>query len=526
MTSLWACGSNSLGALGLGDLEDRAEFTQITFPHREARCLQVATKGQHALALVQDPLLPHSTHPALRVYTWGLEPPLMNTPDKHPDSIPNLGAHESKRTAPYEVDMSGNRIRHVTCGWDVSFVIDETGTLWSWDATTASTPSGQTIARQPLGRSCVCMSRGLAACECRRVPRPIYILDRTEVLEVSAGWRHAVCIVRVPSRGGVYLYGWGCNRNNQLGDFLSCDASEVAALSSPRDRERGQRSDGRTAPDFFVSPVELRTMTNVEEARLRDRVWIPTRVSCGWRHTLVLFESRDGDDRSTLIYGYGRRSHADWGMFGYQPNASSWSTGPVALFDASDTALVAHGDQAEPGAGTGEQETKSIHPSEWIISDISSGNFHAAALLTHRLLGSTRAMTWGRCDLGQVGRPVARKKSDSIALPAFVPNLSPSRVVCGSDHVLALQRQSNGVSEVWSWGWNEHGNLGYTSQEETKQIHSRRVFLACPSGVTVHEGDEGDSQKDTPKPKAVQGRVQDVVAGGAVSFVLVSEERR
>ena len=34
------------------------------------------------------------------------------------------------------------------------------------------------------------------------------------------------------------------------------------------------------------------------------------------------------------------------------------------------------------------------------------------------------------------------------------------RIVCGSEHTLVVLNSADGRSEVWGWGWNEHGNLG------------------------------------------------------------------
>ena len=37
----------------------------------------------------------------------------------------------------------------------------------------------------------------------------------------------------------------------------------------------------------------------------------------------------------------------------------------------------------------------------------------------------------------------------------------PVALACGSEHVVALTfRGENSESQLWGWGWNEHGNLG------------------------------------------------------------------
>ena len=61
---------------------------------------------------------------------------------------------------------------------------------------------------------------------------------------------------------------------------------------------------------------------------------------------------------------------------------------------------------------------------------------------------------------GQLGR------DDSPVLPLaaarFPDDVHVLNFACGSEHVLAIV-ESQGMAEVWGWGWNEHGNLGIGS---------------------------------------------------------------
>ena len=47
------------------------------------------------------------------------------------------------------------------------------------------------------------------------------------------------------------------------------------------------------------------------------------------------------------------------------------------------------------------------------------------------------------------------------------------QIACGSEHVLALvksldQDSATPTSQIWGWGWNEHGNLGLGDTEDVK----------------------------------------------------------
>ncbi|KAF6767877.1 hypothetical protein AHF37_06759 [Paragonimus kellicotti] len=78
--------------------------------------------------------------------------------------------------------------------------------------------------------------------------------------------------------------------------------------------------------------------------------------------------------------------------------------------------------------------------------------------------------TWGRSDLGQLGRPhLLDCHSGSSPTPEFDPlpgrvsfgddDGSVTRIVdirAGSEHSLAIDSEGN----LWTWGWNEHGMCG------------------------------------------------------------------
>ncbi|KAJ6601179.1 regulator of chromosome condensation 1/beta-lactamase-inhibitor protein II [Mycena vulgaris] len=95
---------------------------------------------------------------------------------------------------------------------------------------------------------------------------------------------------------------------------------------------------------------------------------------------------------------------------------------------------------------------------------------------------------------GQLGR------DDGALAPVAFPFTAAThrllRIACGSEHVLAsFMVRASSATEVWGWGWNEHGNLGVGTTEdvrlpvkmwpaESSQASSGRVGIWAGSGTS------------------------------------------
>lgn len=66
--------------------------------------------------------------------------------------------------------------------------------------------------------------------------------------------------------------------------------------------------------------------------------------------------------------------------------------------------------------------------------------------------------TWGRNTYGQLGRV---SSNDSFTPERIIELEGIISIAAGSEHSMALDR--NG--QLWTWGWNEHGNCGNGSTE-------------------------------------------------------------
>ncbi|KAL1689891.1 regulator of chromosome condensation 1/beta-lactamase-inhibitor protein II [Schizophyllum commune] len=100
---------------------------------------------------------------------------------------------------------------------------------------------------------------------------------------------------------------------------------------------------------------------------------------------------------------------------------------------------------------------------------------------------------------GQLGIGSATSERMESAAAAL-PSSSTHRLVdfaCGSEHILA-QLESNTWTEVWGWGWNEHGNLGTGSLED----------VVVPTKLWPEEGN-------------APGEVRGIWAGLATSWIAI-----
>ena len=110
------------------------------------------------------------------------------------------------------------------------------------------------------------------------------------------------------------------------------------------------------------------------------------------------------------------------------------------------------------------------------ISNISCGWNHSAVLL-----GSGKVLTCGKGDLGQQGTGVFENQ---LRFGCVLEDIE--EMESGSEHVVVISKGN----EVFSWGWNEHGNLG------TGDNTNRAV------------------------PTAIGVRASHVYAGGAVTYLI------
>ena len=82
-------------------------------------------------------------------------------------------------------------------------------------------------------------------------------------------------------------------------------------------------------------------------------------------------------------------------------------------------------------------------------------------------LGSNTHGQLGRIisdDVGSLGKAI-------VEFPDVIETWNLEKIVCGSEHVLCLtsiEAVKQCKTEVWGWGWNEHGNLGLGTTDDAQ----------------------------------------------------------
>ena len=99
-----------------------------------------------------------------------------------------------------------------------------------------------------------------------------------------------------------------------------------------------------------------------------------------------------------------------------------------------------------------------------------------------------------------VGAPT--DELQEVHFPEDVKSARLLSFVCGSEHVLAQLETGDGRSEVFGWGWNEHGNLGLG-----------------------HTSDVVEPMRIWPREAEHKGRVTGVWAGCATSWIAIQDDQ-
>ncbi|KAE8605928.1 hypothetical protein XENTR_v10010521, partial [Xenopus tropicalis] len=160
-------GANSYGQLGVGSTQDTpVPQLVIGLPNHETVIRSISAGGGHSAAVTESG----------RVYVCGQ------------NSEGQLGLDHTTDVTQFCLcpGALGLRVSKVSCGWDFTLILAETGELLSCGANTYSQ-----LGRAGAGRSCV--------------PRPVGIQKR-KVIDVAAGLRHVLALT---DNGQIFQWGSG-----------------------------------------------------------------------------------------------------------------------------------------------------------------------------------------------------------------------------------------------------------------------------------------------------------------------------
>ncbi|TVQ38503.1 MAG: choice-of-anchor D domain-containing protein [Spirochaetaceae bacterium] len=434
--TVWAWGNNQDGQLGTGEFGG-THSTPIQVNGGFERAVRIAAGDNHSAIVDTNG----------QVWTWG-----SNTSGQL-----GIGNRDNK-SSPVMVTGLSTEIIDIASGGFHTVALDTGGKLHAW----GSSSYGQ------LGANIVGGDR----------LTPIAVADTalTQAKAVQAGQYHTIAIGVDDS-----FWGWGLASSGEIGTqmthaiapkqctILYAEIRDIAAgnevtlvltvdgrVLSFGKGSHGQKGDG-TVSNRFV-PAHVGT-------GFRDVV----KIVHGQGHTLAL--KSDGTVWTWGMNDYGQLGRG-WGANRSLPGQVPGITGIVDIAAGRSHSLVLGGDGSIWGWGRNSSRelgnpghTWGSYPSpiEAAIgiagTVVALGSSHSSSFA---ITSTGDLWAWGSNYWGSLGDDLGSENDppqNHSPTPILVPGLSSvaiQQVTGGSGHTLALDTEGN----VWSWGLNNHGQLG------------------------------------------------------------------
>lgn len=454
---LYSTGSNSHGQLGHGDAEDTSIFHAASLPSGAGRPRQLVFGGTHTLALSSKGLYVAGSNargqlgPTTALASQGTGAETTTTHFKEwPLEQLVMALEEAGGDGKHKWEVVG-----VAAAWETSFVqlraaggvvYDELLVFGAndWDEWASAEVKGADGSKKAVVRITF-----------------DHLAEKDEVVQIKqlkAGPRHVVALLELASptikSARRIIVGWGAARHGQL------------------DVKKGAKP-----PRTISTPSLIGAFINHSgETTVYD-------FALGRDHTGAL-APHSFPSSAPFFMLLGSSKH---GQLGTPPLFHNPSTHP---YSHAHTLLLFH-----PNGSAYTPDTKTHFSSSWSSSCLA---FDTLSTL----------VTWGLNSHGQLGRPpssLVRRLGQCFRIESWQSNPHAQKRIAklssGSEHVLLLTEGG----EVWTWGWNEHGNLGDGSSEDGSE----------PKVVWDAEGAlHGEAR----------GRVREVWGGNATSWVWVDND--
>lgn len=274
-------------------------------------------------------------------------------------------------------------------------------------------------------------------------------------MKVAAGQRHSVALT---GAGKVKEWGWNwtwceigspCTGQQEPVDVPKL--TDVVAISAGVDYSLALTSAGEI----------WQWAAGGTPGRVGAAGIVYTSIAAGGYHGMGL-----RSDGTVWTWGYGLE-----GALGNGSNSSS--SIPVQALGLSEVVAIeaglnhslaltstgtvwAWGAGAQGQLGTGSTQSSNVPVQVSGLSSaiaVSGGGFHSLALLSD---GTVRA--WGEGSSGQLGNGTFTRSTTPVLVLDIVPGVT--QIAAAYAHNLAITSDGS----IWSWGWNEYAQLGYTSQ--------------------------------------------------------------
>lgn len=316
----------------------------------------------------------------------------------------------------------------VSVGHGYAILLKDDGTAWAW----GSNESGE------LGTNSVAI--GDKAKHPVAVTMPQVGGNDIRFAAVSAGDNHVLALATDGS-----VWAWGDNGSGQLGTGNNTKAAVPVRVDS----------------NFGgVEVAEVAAGTSVSYARLKDG----SVYSWGSDSNGLLGNGDTLTDSVSTPQKIGTLNGVS-GIYAEENNAAALTTGGKVYFWGSST-------EGQCGTTATCLAMPTLREGDYTAVDVALGKRHST-LIT--LTSSARELvSLGLNDKGQFGNGVSSSINDTIFRTATLPNdLSglPKSVVAGSEHMLML----TDCGEVYIWGNNTDGRLGFESGSRTMELEPTRI---------------------------------------------------
>ena len=293
---------------------------------------------------------------------------------------------------------------------------------------------------------------GLGHYDNQNSPQEFTFFKRSDVIEISCGCNHMICLVKNNDFNKCYV--WGDNSVGQLG--LGDDNGRNLPLQIHR-------------PHELILPGEIIS------------------IDCGYKHTITLIKinslqkcygslKRNGPKEEFSLQGWGLNDQGQLGLGDFTNRTSPYELSLLNLMTVRcrgrHTIALSHsrkiyswGHNNYGQLGLGDNNNRNL-PQELnfheLIKFVDCGETHTIIMTINN-----KIYVWGNNYYGQLG--LGHRACQNSPQELILLNIIS--ISCGGDHTMALT--SSG--KIYGWGLNRYGQLGL-SHNNTRDIPTE-IFL-------------------------------------------------
>lgn len=318
------------------------------------------------------------------------------------------------------------------------------------------------------------------------------------LVDIAAGWETSYFVLRANGRSGAsdLLLSAGSDDFGDLGK----------GTAEPRQDRATKRNRPIDKPEDPVGP-EL-NLIPLHQVLPQSSTYKVAALAASVHHVVGLLTVQSGSGMATqVVVGWGQARHGQLGPVQMRTSNVSFVPNPIKLAcPSADVVQVAVGAQHTAlltsegvvlGWGSNRKGQLEAVDSLSRVKGIAC-TWNGTYLVTESKEQAWDILATGSNNKGQLGRDQPSGSSNSSVVsataegpyPVTFPEGAKSRklscVACGSEHAMALLSEAGNAapgSEVYAWGWNEHGNLGL-GHEADAQLPAR-VNLDLQDGEEV-----------------------------------------